>query len=97
MRHKLDTDSNPFSRLHSDSFRGISFHSSCEHIEHLLVLKNGPLRRSAYRMLRVEGALHGRQIRQAFALQESRPGSGVEDVAVPFQFLRNYSRCFIGF
>lgn len=52
IRHKIDIDSNPFSRLHSGSFRGIFFRSSCEHNEHSIVLKNGPLRRSEYRKLR---------------------------------------------
>ena len=47
-------------------------------------------------MLRAWAASHGRQIRQAFALQESRPGAAVEDLAVPFRLLKNCSRRFIG-
>ena len=47
-------------------------------------------------MLRAEGASYGCQVRQAFAFREARPGTGVEDVVVPFQLLKNCSRCFIG-
>jgi hypothetical protein len=39
-------------------------------------------------MLRASGASYGCRIRQAFALRESRPGAGVEDVAAPFQLLK---------
>src|SRR5271156_1531319 len=95
MRHKLDTDSNPFSRLHSGSFRGIAFHSWYEHTEHSIAVQNDPLRRSAYRMLRAVGASNGWQVRQAFAFRQSRPGTGVEDVVVPFQLLKNCSRNLI--